>query len=57
VIELTKFTQNLNQRFFEPLGLFMFLALIYLILTYSTSHILRYVEKKYAIPGYEVDLK
>lgn len=57
VIELTKLTQNLNQRFYEPLGLFLFLALIYLILTYSTSHILRYVEKKYAIPGYEVESK
>jgi len=57
VIELTKLTQNLNQRFYEPLGLFLFLALIYLVLTYSTSHILRYVEKRYAIPGYEVELK
>jgi polar amino acid transport system permease protein len=50
--ELTLVGKELNAKYFEPFTVFIFIAIVYFIMTYSTSKIMRRVEKKFRIPGY-----
>jgi len=36
---------------FQPFVVYIFIAVIYFIMTFSTSRIMRYVERRFAIPG------
>jgi len=50
--ELTLVGKELNAKYFEPFMIFIFIAIVYFIMTYATSKIMRRVEKKFRIPGY-----
>ncbi|MDD1766236.1 MAG: amino acid ABC transporter permease [Methanomassiliicoccales archaeon] len=50
--ELTLVGKELNAKYFEPFTVFIFIAIVYFIMTYATSKIMRRVEKKFRIPGY-----
>ncbi len=52
VAELTYKAQQLNARYFEPFLIFIFIAILYFILTFTTSKLMRMAERKFAIPGY-----
>jgi His/Glu/Gln/Arg/opine family amino acid ABC transporter permease subunit len=52
VVELTKLSYQLNSNYFEPFVIFVFVAILYLIITFSTSTIMKQVEKRFRIPGY-----
>jgi His/Glu/Gln/Arg/opine family amino acid ABC transporter permease subunit len=52
VVELTFVGKQLTSRYLEAVPILSFVALIYLILTFATSRAMRYLEKKYQIPGY-----
>jgi len=54
VIELTKLGYQLNGDYFEPFLIFTFVAFVYLIITFSTSTVMKQVERKFRIPGYGV---
>lgn len=54
VVELTKLGYQLNGDYFEPFLIFTFVALVYLIITFSTSTVMKQVERKFRIPGYGV---
>jgi His/Glu/Gln/Arg/opine family amino acid ABC transporter permease subunit len=54
VVELTKLGYQLNGDYFEPFLIFVFVALVYLIITFSTSTVMKQVERKFRIPGYGV---
>jgi len=50
--ELTLVGKELNAKYFEPFQVFIFIAIVYFIMTYATSKIMRRVEEKFKIPGY-----
>ncbi|MDD1767289.1 MAG: amino acid ABC transporter permease [Methanomassiliicoccales archaeon] len=50
--ELTLVGKELNAKYFEPFQIFIFIAIVYFIMTYATSKIMRRVEKRFKIPGY-----
>ncbi len=52
VAELTYLSSRIIPVDFKPFPVFIFVAVIYFILTFSTSTIMRYVERKFRIPGY-----
>jgi len=52
VAEITLVSYQLNARYFEPFTVFLFAALLYLILTYVTSTLMRTLERRVRIPGY-----
>ncbi len=52
VTELTYWGRQINAIYFEPFLVFFFIALVYFIMTFTTSKLLRIVERKYKIPGY-----
>ncbi len=52
VWELTLVAKELNAKYFDPFTVFLFVAVVYFVMTFATSKILRVVEKKTAIPGY-----
>lgn len=54
VIELTYVGNKLVSVYFEPFAIFLFVALVYFTLTALTSIIMRFVEKRFRIPGYMV---
>lgn len=51
VVELTLAGRMVISNTFQPFVVFIFIALLYFIMTFTTSRIMRYVEKRYAIPG------
>jgi His/Glu/Gln/Arg/opine family amino acid ABC transporter permease subunit len=54
LVELTKVGYNLISVYFDPIPIFFFIALVYFTMTSLTSLIMRYVEKRFQIPGYMV---
>lgn len=52
VAEITLVSYQLNARYYEPFTVFLFAALLYLILTYVTSTLMRTLERRVRIPGY-----
>lgn len=52
VFELTARAHQLNAVYFEPFLIFIFVAIVYLIITFSTSTVMKQVEKRFRIPGY-----
>lgn len=52
VTELTYWGRQINAVYFEPFLVFFFIALVYFIMTFTTSKVLRILERKYKIPGY-----
>ena len=52
VAEITLVSYQLNARYYEPFTVFLFAALLYLILTYITSTLMRTLERRVRIPGY-----
>jgi len=51
VMELTQRGRIVIGYTFQPFVVFIFLAIMYFIMTYTTSRLLRQIEKKKAIPG------
>jgi arginine/lysine/histidine transport system permease protein len=51
VVELVLTARNVIAWTFQPFVVFIFIAILYFMLTFSTSKIMRYVEKRFAIPG------
>jgi len=51
VLELTLTGKLISAETAQPFVVLIFVAVLYFILTFSTSRVLRYVEKRYAIPG------
>jgi len=51
VMELTLTGKFISAQYGNPFPVLIFVALLYFVLTFSTSRILGYVEKKYRIPG------
>jgi glutamine transport system permease protein len=51
VLELTMRGKIVIANTFQSFVVFIFIALVYFIITFSTSRVLRYVERKTAIPG------
>lgn len=51
-LELTYYQSRIIPIEFDPMTTLIFTALIYFTLTFSTSTIMRFVERKYRIPGY-----
>jgi ABC-type amino acid transport system permease subunit len=51
VLELTLTGRFVISKTFQPFVVFLFVALLYFIITFSTARILMYVEKRFAIPG------
>jgi len=51
VLELTLTGKLISAETAQPFVVLIFVALLYFILTFSTSRVLRYVEKRFAIPG------
>jgi polar amino acid transport system permease protein len=54
VVEITYVGNKLVSIYFDPFSIFVFVALIYFSLTYFTSFIMSFVEKRFRIPGYMV---
>jgi His/Glu/Gln/Arg/opine family amino acid ABC transporter permease subunit len=54
VVELTYVGNKLVSIYFDPFSIFLFVALIYFTLTTFTSVIMRFVEKRFQIPGYMI---
>lgn len=52
VWELTLVAKELNAKYFDPFTIFLFVAVVYFVMTYATSKIMRIVEKRTAIPGF-----
>lgn len=52
VIELVREGRYIIVRTFEPMLIYVTIALIYLVLTYAGNKILRYLEEKSRIPGF-----
>jgi His/Glu/Gln/Arg/opine family amino acid ABC transporter permease subunit len=52
VAELTMSAYLIGTATFEPFVVFIFVAFVYLIITFSTSTIMKRVEKRFRIPGY-----
>jgi His/Glu/Gln/Arg/opine family amino acid ABC transporter permease subunit len=51
VIELVLSARVVSAHTFQPFVVLMFIAVLFFIVTFSTSRIMRYVERRYAIPG------
>lgn len=51
-MEITKFSTVVITIKFDPITTYLFVALIYFTLTTFTSNIMRFVEKRFRIPGY-----
>ncbi|MFA5313329.1 MAG: amino acid ABC transporter permease [Methanomassiliicoccales archaeon] len=51
VLELTYSAKDVIADTFQPFVLYIFIAIVYFALTFSTSRIMRFVERKFAIPG------
>lgn len=51
VMELTQRGRIVIGYTFQPFVVFIFIAILYFIMTYATSRVLRQVERKKAIPG------
>jgi His/Glu/Gln/Arg/opine family amino acid ABC transporter permease subunit len=51
VVELVLSAREVTAVTFQPFVVLLFIAFLYFLLTFSTSRIMRYVERKYAIPG------
>ncbi len=51
VLELTLTGKLISAETAQPFVVLIFVAVLYFILTFTTSRILRYVEKRFAIPG------
>jgi len=51
VMELTQRGRIVIGHTFQPFVVFIFIAILYFIMTYTTSRLLRQVERKKAIPG------
>jgi polar amino acid transport system permease protein len=52
VIELVREGRYIIVRTFEPMLIYVTIALIYLVLTYAGNKLLRYLEEKSRIPGF-----
>lgn len=53
VVELVREGRYIIVRTFEPMIIYITIALIYLVLTYTGNKLLGRLEEKYRIPGYE----
>lgn len=51
VMELTLSGRFVISNTFQPFVVFIFLAFMYFLMTFATSRIMHYVEKRFAIPG------
>jgi len=51
VLELTQRGKLISATTGQSIPVLLFVALLYFVLTFSTSRILRYVERRFAIPG------
>ncbi|OPX65837.1 MAG: glutamine ABC transporter permease protein [Methanomassiliicoccales archaeon PtaB.Bin215] len=51
VLELTLSGRYVISNTFQPFVIYIFVAFLYFILTFSTARILMYVERRFAIPG------
>jgi His/Glu/Gln/Arg/opine family amino acid ABC transporter permease subunit len=51
VVELVLSAREVTAVTFQPFVVLSFIAFLYFVLTFSTSRIMRFVERKYAIPG------
>jgi ABC-type amino acid transport system permease subunit len=51
VLELTLRGKLISATTGQSIPVLLFVAVLYFVLTFSTSRILRYVEKRFAIPG------
>jgi len=51
VLELTLRGKIVIGQTFQPFVVYIFIAILYFIMTYTTSRVLREIEKKNAIPG------
>jgi len=55
VIELVREGRYIIARTFEPMLIYVTIALIYLVLTYTGNKLLRYLEEKSRIPGFATE--
>jgi arginine/lysine/histidine transport system permease protein len=51
VTELTFAGREVSAHTFQPFVVYIFIAILYFIVTFSTSRVMRYVERRFAIPG------
>jgi len=51
VLELTLSGRYVISNTFQPFVVLIFVAFLYFLMTFTTARILRYVEKRFAIPG------
>jgi His/Glu/Gln/Arg/opine family amino acid ABC transporter permease subunit len=51
IMELTLSAKIVISNTFQPFVIFIFIALIYFIMTFVTSRAMHYLEKRFAIPG------
>jgi len=57
VIELVREGRYIIVRTFEPMVVYITIALIYFVLTYCGNRLLGLLERKLAVPGYEIKLR
>jgi len=57
VVELVREGRYIIVRTFEPMLVYITIALLYFVLTYAGNKLLALLEKKLTIPGYESKLK
>lgn len=51
VTELVFAARQVSAHTFQPFVVLFFIAVVYFIVTFSTSRVMRYVERRFAIPG------
>ena len=51
VVELVLSARNVSAHTFQPFVVLIFVAVLFFMVTFSTSRIMRWVERKFAIPG------
>jgi His/Glu/Gln/Arg/opine family amino acid ABC transporter permease subunit len=51
VVELVLAAREVSAHTFQPFVTLIFIAVLFFIVTFSTSRVMRYVERRYAIPG------
>ncbi|OPY34526.1 MAG: glutamine ABC transporter permease protein [Methanomassiliicoccales archaeon PtaU1.Bin124] len=51
VMELTWSAKNVISVTFQPFVVYIFIAFLYFLMTFVTTRFMRYLEKRYAIPG------
>jgi His/Glu/Gln/Arg/opine family amino acid ABC transporter permease subunit len=51
VTELTFAAREVSAHTFQPFVVYIFIAVLYFAVTFSTSRVMRYVERRFAIPG------